>query len=628
MPTNGHRSVPSRIHQSNAPFPSGGILRDCTESLQQEDDEGAVEYKWRLVGVTKARFQHLVTQMKFRVGEGDGECIYELGVEDNGHPRGLIDDDFDESVSTLQSMARHLKYRCSVVYERLVCQKPRLRCAEVRVCDMKPRIKPYKVALLGPEGSGKTSLCASIIYGISDDGAGSARQRVLRHEHELLTGNTTCSTSALLGFDANGGVLNFDDGSGNVNALDSVELNDATISRSSSIAVQLVDLPGRLRNRRSCVSNVLHIQPDAAVLVLDGTAPLPERVGDFFAICSALKLHFAIAVMKHDAIGDPSALIAFLAAVQHELHAAGIKAVPKYVAEGSSCLRCESDDEDFIADDSEIVQEQTIPLFTVSTRTRHGLLSLTSWLREQALGEGRSVHGLPEVEVRGVASSESGTILRGTVTNGEVKVGCMLTAGPLAADGSCRPLRVLAIRASGLLTESVSCGADASMLVEGSGAASELWLSRGRQRPGAILRCVHDGIALAASFHIRRIGPDAAWAGLGRHVYFLCGGSRVMGRVFEGPCTQDFLVELDRCIPVREGAAVAMEDIHGCGFVFGSLVTGKGAASEGFRSPSAQVSEDSHGADSKAAIATDSCVPTSHSGRPRRQQRKQKSAKI
>jgi hypothetical protein len=71
-----------------------------------------------------------------------------------------------------------------------------------------------------------------------------------------------------------------------------------------------------------------------------------------------------------------------------------------------------------------------------------------------------------------------------------------------------------------------------------------------------------------------------------------------------------------------------MEDIHGCGFVFGSLVTGKGAASEGFRSPSAQVSEDSHGADSKAAIATDSCVPTSHSGRPRRQHRKRKSAKI
>ncbi len=30
------------------------------------------------------RLEHLITQMKWRLGEGLGEAIYEVGVEDNG----------------------------------------------------------------------------------------------------------------------------------------------------------------------------------------------------------------------------------------------------------------------------------------------------------------------------------------------------------------------------------------------------------------------------------------------------------------------------------------------------------------------------------------------------------------
>jgi hypothetical protein len=47
--------------------------------LEPESDEGNVEYKLRLKDPSTMRFQQLVTQMKFRLSEGNGECFYYLG---------------------------------------------------------------------------------------------------------------------------------------------------------------------------------------------------------------------------------------------------------------------------------------------------------------------------------------------------------------------------------------------------------------------------------------------------------------------------------------------------------------------------------------------------------------------
>ena len=57
-------------------------------NLGQESEEGNIEYKWKLVGKKPERLRNLTTQMNYRLMEGRGEAIYELGVEDNGHPLG------------------------------------------------------------------------------------------------------------------------------------------------------------------------------------------------------------------------------------------------------------------------------------------------------------------------------------------------------------------------------------------------------------------------------------------------------------------------------------------------------------------------------------------------------------
>jgi hypothetical protein len=63
------------------------------QDFLKEDDEGNCEYKLKLVNPSDDRLDHLATQMKFRVREGRGEAHYRIGVEDNGRPTGLGQDD-------------------------------------------------------------------------------------------------------------------------------------------------------------------------------------------------------------------------------------------------------------------------------------------------------------------------------------------------------------------------------------------------------------------------------------------------------------------------------------------------------------------------------------------------------
>ncbi len=55
---------------------------------------------------TDSRIEHLVTQMKWRLQEGQGEAFYEIGVEDKGILAGLTDEEMSASLDTLDRMAK------------------------------------------------------------------------------------------------------------------------------------------------------------------------------------------------------------------------------------------------------------------------------------------------------------------------------------------------------------------------------------------------------------------------------------------------------------------------------------------------------------------------------------------
>lgn len=88
--------------------------------LPPEPQLGNIEYKLKLIAPTPQRFEHLVTQMKWRLREGNGEAIYEIGVSDSGHLHGLAAVDMRASLHTLSRMAQELGATTTVLRRQAI----------------------------------------------------------------------------------------------------------------------------------------------------------------------------------------------------------------------------------------------------------------------------------------------------------------------------------------------------------------------------------------------------------------------------------------------------------------------------------------------------------------------------
>lgn len=85
--------------------------------LAAEVEEGNVEYKLHLINPSSTRFARLVTQMKWRLLEGGGQAIYELGVADSGALVGLVPNDLRATLNTLHAMAAEIGARVIISRE-------------------------------------------------------------------------------------------------------------------------------------------------------------------------------------------------------------------------------------------------------------------------------------------------------------------------------------------------------------------------------------------------------------------------------------------------------------------------------------------------------------------------------
>jgi hypothetical protein len=65
----------------------------------------STRYKLKLIDKSGQRFQQLVTQMRWRLDEGDGRAVYHVGVTDSGKMLGVSREEFAESTRTLKRMA-------------------------------------------------------------------------------------------------------------------------------------------------------------------------------------------------------------------------------------------------------------------------------------------------------------------------------------------------------------------------------------------------------------------------------------------------------------------------------------------------------------------------------------------
>ncbi|KAJ6664753.1 hypothetical protein lerEdw1_006326 [Lerista edwardsae] len=178
--------------------------------LPPEAEDGNIEYKLKLVNPSQYRFEHLVTQMKWRLQEGRGEAVYQIGVEDNGLLVGLSEEEMRASLKTLRRMAEKVGADITVLREREVdydSDIPR-KITEVLVRKVpdNQQFLDLRVAVLGNVDSGKSTLLGVLTQGELDNGRGRARLNLFRHLHEIQSGRTSSISFEILGFNSKGEV--------------------------------------------------------------------------------------------------------------------------------------------------------------------------------------------------------------------------------------------------------------------------------------------------------------------------------------------------------------------------------------------------------------------------------------
>ncbi|CAH2064921.1 unnamed protein product, partial [Iphiclides podalirius] len=262
---------------------------ECYGSLPPEPRFGNVEYKLQLVSPCERRFQHLVTQMKWRLRSGGGSAVYVVGVRDCGALRGLRARALRASLRALRRMAAALG--AAPVAARARRLAPHRAVAEVyirKLADTQQSVE-LRIAVMGANEAGKSTLIGVLTQGELDNGRGSARLNMFRHLHEVKSGRTSSLSHEILGFDAQGNVVNY-----GCSELMTAE----RIGERSAKLVSFLDLAGHTKYQRTTLHGLTGYSPHYAMIVISATAGITRITEEHIALLTALELPFFAVISK------------------------------------------------------------------------------------------------------------------------------------------------------------------------------------------------------------------------------------------------------------------------------------------------------------------------------------------
>jgi len=425
------------------------------DNLPPELEEGNIEYKLKLVCPSESRIEHLVTQMKWRLQEGQGEAIYEIGVEDSGLLAGLSPEEMEASLHTLRRMADKLGADISILRERCVdgSKSPESKkVAEVLVRKV-PENQEFidmRLAVLGNVDAGKSTLLGVLTQGERDNGRGRARLNLFRHLHEIQSGRTSSICHEILGFNSKGEVVNY---SGSRTA--------AEICSNSTKVIQLLDLCGHQKYLKTTITGLTGYYPDFAMLVVSANTGIVGTTKEHLGFALALEVPIFVVVSKAD-LCTGSQRRRTLRQLGTLIKSPGCKRVPFLV---------ESED-DAVTAAATFHNESICPIFVTSSVTRMNLGLLTCFLnllpplrsnsqRENAKQE----HAEYEIDVV-YSVSGVGTVVGGHLLHGTVREGDKLQLGP-TEDGAFHPVSVASLHRNRMACRMVAAGQAACLSVCG-----------------------------------------------------------------------------------------------------------------------------------------------------------------
>ncbi|XP_011815751.1 PREDICTED: GTP-binding protein 2 isoform X1 [Colobus angolensis palliatus] len=399
-----------------------------------EAEDGNIEYKLKLVNPSQYRFEHLVTQMKWRLQEGRGEAVYQIGVEDNGLLVGLAEEEMRASLKTLHRMAEKVGADITVLREREVdydSDMPR-KITEVLVRKVpdNQQFLDLRVAVLGNVDSGKSTLLGVLTQGELDNGRGRARLNLFRHLHEIQSGRTSSISFEILGFNSKGEVVNYSD-----------SRTAEEICESSSKMITFIDLAGHHKYLHTTIFGLTSYCPDCALLLVSANTGIAGTTREHLGLALALKVPFFIVVSKIDLCAKTT-VERTVRQLERVLKQPGCHKVPMLV----------TSEDDAVTAAQQFAQSPNVtPIFTLSSVSGESLDLLKVFLNilpplTNSKEQEELMQQLTEFQVDEIYTvPEVGTVVGGTLSSGICREGDQLVVGP-TDDGCFLELRVCSIQ--------------------------------------------------------------------------------------------------------------------------------------------------------------------------------------
>jgi len=406
--------------------------------MNPEQDDGNIEYKLKLIEKSDERIQELITQMRFRCMEGNGECFYNLGVEDDGNLVGITDEEYEETIRTLNIVAEKNDYHVQILSKNNVCENKNIY--EVLIRENSNKYIDIKVCVAGNVNASKSSTIGCLVTGNLDNGRGLSRMSVFNYVHELKTGRTSSISHEILGYDYKGNIVNYQ-------GLNKLSWNEI-VQRSSKI-ISFFDLAGHEKYLKTTILGLSTSIPNICMILIAANDGISKMSREHIFLCITLKIPFIFVISKIDLCkGKDNILEETIQGINRLLKHPTVRKIAIHV----------KNNEDIILSAKNIYSNSIAPVFQISNVTGEGLDKLRMFFNivgeRPIIGDKTNVEYFVDniFQVKGV-----GIVLGGHLLSGTIKVGDNLLIGP-NMDGTYESIIIKSIHSKKVNVQTISYG--------------------------------------------------------------------------------------------------------------------------------------------------------------------------
>ena len=401
---------------------------DILDTLDLADDKPKVKLKHLLLDDSETKdesIKQLRGIIEARLEEGHGECLFDVGLEDNGDSQLLTEKEWDAALARIRELLEKLNADWKILMTKTVPNSPvdvgnenkkERGCVGKLVMRRRPveidDTIETRIAVVGNVDAGKSTMLGVLVKGGLDDGRGKARVNLFRHKHEMESGRTSSVGMEIMGFDSKGEVV--------VSGVPGRKLSWEEIGKRSAKVISFTDLAGHERYLRTTVFGLLSSEPNYCLLMVAANNGLIGMSKEHLGIALALNVPVMVVITKID-ICPPQILQQTVTQLTKILKSPGARKIPIFIKNREDCINTAT----------QFVSQRICPIFQVSNVTGESLDLVREFLNILPHHGKYDIDAPFEFHVNDTFSVPFvGTVVSGVVKSGVIHAGDTVLVGP------------------------------------------------------------------------------------------------------------------------------------------------------------------------------------------------------